>query len=400
MSGIPSDVLAAASRYGGLVNSIAARYRNPVTGKALSGEALLLKLSKGENGFRMGGAPSSAGARGAAQFTPGSRQVAIKKFGIDPWHSADEALHAAALHLLGKINGSTGLEGYNPGMASYPSYILNQKIGSTGGAHGTGGAVAAVGGQAAHPMSFDATNQQASAEGQAAAAALAAQFSSPQKKFVAQGNPLAGTVFAGQAPGSFAVPAAGGNPGGAAPKQDIGEVLNTMLSDMPDTSSLTQPSQSSQSQPKSLVQPRTPGKVVVAAGAENPGHGLQKPLLAFLHDVSSVSHQPITVTTGTNHNRLTGRGNVSDHFAGNAADLGVGADARSSSAAGRKGDLIAAHAIQVASGLSFKKAFALARQGGYHNFETKAGRVQIIWRVDDADGNHFNHVHVGLNPNR
>jgi hypothetical protein len=65
---------------------------------------------------------------------PGSRQTAIDRYGIDPWRSADEAVHAAALHLRGKINGSKGLEGYNPGMPTYPQYILDQKVGDV--AHG------------------------------------------------------------------------------------------------------------------------------------------------------------------------------------------------------------------------------------------------------------------------
>lgn len=130
---IPAGAVAAARKYGSLVDGIAAQYTNPVTGGKLTGTALLLKLSKGENAFQMGGAPSSAGARGATQFTPGSRQVAISKYGVDPWKNYDQAFHAAALHLLGKINGSTGLHGYNPGMASYPSYILNQRVGSVSG---------------------------------------------------------------------------------------------------------------------------------------------------------------------------------------------------------------------------------------------------------------------------
>lgn len=138
---IPAGAVAAARKYGSLVDGIAAQYTNPITGGKLTGTALLLKLSKGENAFQMGGSPSSAGARGATQFTPGSRQVAISKYGVDPWKNYDQAFHAAALHLLGKINGSTGLHGYNPGMASYPSYILNQRVGPvSGGTTGTSAA--------------------------------------------------------------------------------------------------------------------------------------------------------------------------------------------------------------------------------------------------------------------
>src|SRR5438105_1525421 len=135
-SGVPSADLQAARRYGRLVDPIAERYTNPLTGKRLSGEALLLKLAKGESGFDANA--DSGKAHGTTQFTPGSRQAVLSKFGVDPWRSKDEAYHAAALHLLGKVNGSTGLEGYNPGSSSYPSYILGQRVGNVGGSLGGG----------------------------------------------------------------------------------------------------------------------------------------------------------------------------------------------------------------------------------------------------------------------
>ncbi len=123
MASNPSAVKKAAQKYGHLVDRIAKRYD-----KNLTGAELLMKLSKGESNFDMG-AVSSAGARGATQFMPSSRQEAIRRFGVDPWKNEDQAIHAAALHLLGKINGTAGLEGYNPGSDTYPSYILNQKVG-------------------------------------------------------------------------------------------------------------------------------------------------------------------------------------------------------------------------------------------------------------------------------
>ena len=42
-------IVAAAQRYGPTVDRIAHRYTNPVTGKALSGTALLLKVMQGES---------------------------------------------------------------------------------------------------------------------------------------------------------------------------------------------------------------------------------------------------------------------------------------------------------------------------------------------------------------
>src|SRR5437868_582529 len=117
MASTEQEIRAAAARYGRSVNHIAAQYVDPVTGHRLSGEALLIKLSKLESNFNMD-AVSPAQARGATQFVPGSRRVAIEKFGVDPWRTPDEAVHAAALHLRGKINGRSGLAGYNPGDAA------------------------------------------------------------------------------------------------------------------------------------------------------------------------------------------------------------------------------------------------------------------------------------------
>lgn len=121
---LSADTQAAINKYGPKINHLA-RTRYNTTGKAL-----LAKLVVGESSDNMG-AVSKAGARGKTQFTAGSRAVAIRKFGIDPWRSTDEAVHAAVLHLQGKINGSKGLEGYNPGDPKYPSYILNQKVGGS-----------------------------------------------------------------------------------------------------------------------------------------------------------------------------------------------------------------------------------------------------------------------------
>lgn len=128
--GLPPDVHAAAAKYGPKINALAkSRY-------GVDGETLLLKVVKGESGGNAKSV-SSAGARGLTQFMPGSRQEAIRKYGVDPWKDADSAVHAAVLHLQGKINGSKGLEGYNPGMSTYPQYILKQAV-ATGGKAGGG----------------------------------------------------------------------------------------------------------------------------------------------------------------------------------------------------------------------------------------------------------------------
>lgn len=141
----------AAARFGPSVDHIAARYTNPVTGERISGTQLLRKVLEGEaraisNPGGARNAVSSAGARGWGQFMPSSRAIAVKKYGVDPWRSPEESVHATALHLRGKINGSTGLEGYNPGMPTYPSYILQQRVGPARGRGGSGGGSTRVSG--------------------------------------------------------------------------------------------------------------------------------------------------------------------------------------------------------------------------------------------------------------
>lgn len=110
----------AVRKYGPTVNRLARnRYH-------ISGKQLLADLVQGESGDNPG-AVSSAGAKGLTQFMPGTAQSFEKAYGINPYHSADEALHAAALHLMGALGHSKGLEGYNPGGGqAYVNYILGQ----------------------------------------------------------------------------------------------------------------------------------------------------------------------------------------------------------------------------------------------------------------------------------
>lgn len=93
----------------------------------IGGKKLLAKQTAGEFGgssTKTGrGKVSTAGARGPGQFIPSTRQAFIQKYGIDPWNSDAEAIKGMALHDL-----SSGVAGYNPGMPSYTSYTLGQKI--------------------------------------------------------------------------------------------------------------------------------------------------------------------------------------------------------------------------------------------------------------------------------
>lgn len=99
----------------------------------ISGEALLTKLGQGESGFNRG-AVSNKNAKGAFQFIPGTRNAILNETGADAYGSPAEATRAARIYVR-----RHGLEGYNPGDPSYPSYILGQKVGHGGGSAGGGG---------------------------------------------------------------------------------------------------------------------------------------------------------------------------------------------------------------------------------------------------------------------
>lgn len=113
-------IIRAAQRYGPALDRVASRY-------GISGTALLVKLAQGESGFNQG-AVSSAGARGATQFMPGTRASFVQKYGVDPYKSPEEAVHAASIYLR-----KSGLAAYNPGDPNYSRYILGQKVGAVGG---------------------------------------------------------------------------------------------------------------------------------------------------------------------------------------------------------------------------------------------------------------------------
>jgi murein DD-endopeptidase MepM/ murein hydrolase activator NlpD len=135
-SGVASDaqrIRDAAARYGRSLDAVAAQYTNPLTGRRLSGEALILKTVQGESGGRRD-AVSKAGARAWAQFMPATRAEVIRKYGVDPWRSPEEAVHALTLHMRGKLGNATGLQGYNPGGGQgYVDYILKQRVGGARG---------------------------------------------------------------------------------------------------------------------------------------------------------------------------------------------------------------------------------------------------------------------------
>ena len=117
MAAVPRVWREAAERWGYLAEGEAHRYGLP------NGATLLAKIASGESGFNQH-AVSSAGARGGTQFIGSTRQAYIEKYGVDPWKSPDDAMHAAAIYMK-----TSGLSAYNPGGGQeYISYILGQPV--------------------------------------------------------------------------------------------------------------------------------------------------------------------------------------------------------------------------------------------------------------------------------
>jgi hypothetical protein len=136
------------------------------------------------------------------------------------------------------------------------------------------------------------------------------------------------------------------------------------------------------------------GKVVVAAGANRPGVPLRKVTLDYLRAMAGLYGKPIIVSTGTNHDRLTVNGNVSDHWDGHAADLGMALNGGSDGS--RVGDLLMTACLRVA-GVPAARAAAQAMRGGLYSLRRGALRIQCIWKTFRG-GDHHTHVHVGVRP--
>jgi len=126
------------------------------------------------------------------------------------------------------------------------------------------------------------------------------------------------------------------------------------------------------------------GKVNFAPGADRAGAPTKAVVKEFLAAVSRGAGN-ITVGTGTQHNKMSASGNVSDHWTGNGADV---------PATGKRGDDIAYAAFR-AAGVEPKTARRYASNGGLYNIQHKGKRVQIIWKTNTG-GNHYDHVHIGI----
>ena len=136
------------------------------------------------------------------------------------------------------------------------------------------------------------------------------------------------------------------------------------------------------------------GQVIVLAGANKPGQPISEMMLEFVARMAEHIGKPITITTGTNHNKLTVNGNISDHFSGHAADIGMFANGGADDSP--VGDRIMEAACLLA-GESEQAASEKARRGGLFTFTHGNQRIQCIWKTNEG-GNHHNHVHVGVRP--
>ena len=132
------------------------------------------------------------------------------------------------------------------------------------------------------------------------------------------------------------------------------------------------------------------GSFRVLDTANRPGVPLTKDLTDFLGRMASFYDGVLVISTGTNHSQYTQDNNLSDHWTGNAADLGMVANHGTND--GPVGDKIAIAAFR-AAGKSYAEAVRLVGPGGLNNVISGRLRVQVIWKNYPA---HDDHVHVGV----
>jgi hypothetical protein len=133
------------------------------------------------------------------------------------------------------------------------------------------------------------------------------------------------------------------------------------------------------------VAPGRVGRVHVSPGADRAGVHTHPVVQRFVSHVAGVFGHPLTIGTGTNHSKFTASGSVSDHWAGNAADVPlVGTPL-----------IHAGRAALIAAGMSPARARRI--HGGLFN----VGHWQIIFNTNGPGiGDHTTHLHVGFSPSR
>jgi len=364
-------------------------------------EGVFLRQIRQESGFNPH-ARSPAGAIGIAQIMPAT----ARGWGVNP-NDPVASLNAAAKNMAGYVKkyGSyrNALIAYNAGpgavgRGSLPSETQNyirtilggrtpgtSSVRSGGGGGGGSSAGGSTGGSTATP---DFGTQQSQLP--LIQALTQAQSAGPAPVSVQAPDFSAHAVM----PAGFGTVSGGGGP---APGPDIGALaaaVKTLGGDVPQATAQGQdtPATDHPSTDVSGNYPGLKGGVKFNPNADRPGVKTQAITKEFLSRVAGFSHRTISVGTGTNHNRMTTSGNVSDHWTGHAADLPMPVDSKI-------GDLTAAHALE-AAGVPWSEAYKMARKGGVFNITPKSGqfkghRVQVLWKTM-VGGNHHNHVHVGI----
>lgn len=347
------------------------------------------------------GRTSSANAKGLTQFIPGT--AAAYHVNTRPGHAQSQLTGAAHyLHDLLKQTGNirSALVRYSGGATGYPSTVLSRAESYRGAAkranRGSGGAQGGSSGARGVTTATVTPAQIPQTANTGLAELLAAQIQHPA---LTSATPPQDPGFSARK--SLALPA-----GYAGVPQSSGQVsqaptLEQQLSAIGQQAStvLGKPTVTT----KTTVRPGQTGggggsgggghgEVSIAPGANRAGVGVKPVVERFLRHASANAGIPIRVTTGTNHNQMTTTGNVSDHWDGHGADIGV-------PWLSRKGDRIAAGAL-IAAGVKPARARAMARRGGLYTLTHNGLRIQVIWKVTGAQngGEHRNHVHVGVRP--
>lgn len=380
------------------------RYTNPITGKPLSGAALLLKTASGESGFN-DDATSSAGARGRLQFMPGTRQAVLKATGgkVDPYGSIDDAYHAAYLHLAGKLGHRKGLPGYNPGGGQeYVDYILGQKVGSPGKGRpaSPSSSSSSSGGDSSSPRTVNIPSAvvQSDTDSGSALALIQAMSSQSQQKAAPSSMGVAAPAFAaGPAGGQTLSVQGGGGPGPKGP--DISALLSAVASVEQGGTQQVGEGQTvtvgGAQEPAPAAAPSSPkggGSRGIPFNTTKGGYQGSQTVATSLAAIGKELGLKSTSEKRDNQNPYSGKG--SDHEASKknayAYDLSNGSQPTPE---------MDRAAFRIMRALGFKDykmgqpintQQGVVRRGNY--------RIQVIYRGDGEEfgGNHKDHVHVGV----
>jgi hypothetical protein len=342
-------------------------------------------------------AKSPAGAIGYTQLMPDTAHG----LGVDPYNPRQNLVGGARYlkQQLGRFgNYSDALRAYNAGPNAvrashgYPetnAYVqkilhgLNPPATHTGGGQGTRGVPAP-----AVAPSNGGLGGLGSAQGPAGD--VSSLLGLLNQKRPAQGSmEIQAPAFSARPamPGGYQAPIS--SSGGARDTgPDIGDLLKLVRTqagtgtpgtvggtDAPDATGGTSPAVGGSPAPRGGH-----GHVTIAPGADRPGTHINPAVVNFVDRVSGMYGQPLTIGTGTNHNRLTINGTVSDHWSGNGADVPLTGRAL----------IRAGQDALIQAGMSPAKA--RKQTGGGYN----VGSWQVIFNTNAPGwGDHTTHLHVG-----